>query len=92
MPTNYAVGKHFEGFIRKLVSSGPYASANDAVREGLKLLEDREKARVARLAVLQADIHEGLGSGPSEPLDMAEIKREARRQRQAMKSAAAHGA
>ena len=83
MPSSYTLGAHFEGVIRSLVESGRYASASEVVRDGLRLLEERETLRTAKLAALRADIREGLESGPAEPLDMAEIKAAARRGRAA---------
>jgi antitoxin ParD1/3/4 len=90
MASSYTLGQHFEEFIRAMVGSGRYASASEVMRDSLRLLEEREKMRGAKLAALRADIQEGLDSGPSEPLDMAEIKRTARKQRQTAKPTA-HG-
>lgn len=79
MPSSYTLGDHFEDLIKRLVQSGRYASASEVVRDSLRLLEAHEKLQEAKLAALRAEIHEGLASGPSEPLDMAEIKASARR-------------
>ncbi len=87
MPSSYTLGKHFERFIGSLVKSGRYASASEVMRDGLRLLEEREKLREAKLEALRRDIATGLNSGPSEPLDMAMLKAEARKQR----NAARHG-
>ena len=45
MPSSYAVGDHFEQFIRQQVQTGRYASASELVREALRLLETRERLR-----------------------------------------------
>ncbi len=79
MASSYTLGEHFEEFVKSLVASGRYASASEVMRDSLRLLEEREKLREAKLAALRADIQEGLASGPSQPLDMAEIKVSARR-------------
>lgn len=79
MPSSYTLGDHFEDFIKRLVQSGRYASASEVVRDSLRLLEAQEKLQEAKLAALRAEIREGLTSGHSEPLDMAEIKASARR-------------
>ena len=79
MPSSYTLGDHFEGLVRGLVDSGRYASASEVVRDALRLLEEREQLREAKLAALRADIAAGFDSGPAEPLDMAEIKAAARR-------------
>lgn len=78
MPSSYTLGAHFEAFVRSLVESGRYASASEVMRDGLRLVEEREQAREAKLAALRRDIEEGL-IGPFEPLDFEEIKREGRR-------------
>ena len=79
MASSYTLGEHFEGLIKTLVSSGRYASASEVMRDGLRLLEEREQTREAKLAALRADIREGLDSGPTMPLDMNAIKTAARR-------------
>ena len=78
MPSSYTLGDHYETFIRGLVQSGRYASASEVVRDSLRLMEERVAMREAKLAALRADIEEGLNSGPSELLDMSEIKAAAR--------------
>ena len=83
MASSYTLGDHFEGFVKNMVRSGRYASASEVMRDSLRLLEEREKLREAKLAALRAEIQEGMKSGRSEPLDMADIKAEARRQRAA---------
>ena len=79
MPSSYSVGDHFEGFIRELLDSGRYNSASEVVRDGLRLLEEREQLRAAKLQALRHAIRDGLDSGPLEPLDMEQVKAEARR-------------
>lgn len=83
MASSYTLGEHFEEFVKNLVASGRYASASEVMRDSLRLLEEREKLREAKLSALRADIQEGLASGPSQPLDLAEIKAAARRSKTA---------
>jgi antitoxin ParD1/3/4 len=83
MPSSYTLGKHFERFIRNLVKSGRYASASEVMRDSLRLLEEREKLREAKLEALRRAIATGLESGPGEPLEMEAIKAEARKRRNA---------
>lgn len=52
---SYAVGDHFESFIKDQVKSGRYNNASEVVREGLRLVEEREeKLRALRFHVQKA--------------------------------------
>lgn len=63
MPASYSVGPHFEELIRRQVRSGRFASASEVVREGLRLVEEREAEREARLEALRTEIARGRESG-----------------------------
>ncbi len=63
MPSSYVVGDHFEAFIKEQIQQGRYASASEVVRDGLRVLEDRERLRAAKLQALRADIQRGADSG-----------------------------
>ena len=82
MATSYSIGKHFEAFIDRLIASGRYSTASEIIRDGLRLIEEREQDREARLEWLRAEIQKGLDSGPAEEVgDMfARIKAEGRKQ------------
>lgn len=92
MPSSYTLGERFEGFVKQLVTSGRYTSASEVMRDGLRLLEEKENLRQAKLDALRRDIDDGLNSGPSEPLDMEAIIQEAREQRATGKKQPYHGA
>ncbi|HWF67139.1 MAG TPA: type II toxin-antitoxin system ParD family antitoxin [Acidobacteriaceae bacterium] len=62
MPSSYAIGDHFEHFIRQQIESGRYASASEVVREALRTLEGRERLREIEIEEYRAKIQEGLGS------------------------------
>jgi antitoxin ParD1/3/4 len=66
MPSSYTLGTRFEAFVRGLVESGRYNNASEVVRDGLRLLEDREKLREIRVAELRRLAEEGRLSGLSE--------------------------
>ena len=87
MPSSYTLGPHYEQFVRNMVRSGRYASASEVMRDGLRLMEEREELRAAKLEALRASIQEGLDSGPAEALDIEEIKRASRHLRRRAKSA-----
>jgi antitoxin ParD1/3/4 len=75
MATSYSIGEHFEGFIDDLIKSGRYSTASEVMREGLRLLEEREERRQAKLEALRAEIQKGLDSGPAEEVDVKEMMR-----------------
>ncbi|CAO4139823.1 Antitoxin ParD1 [Methylorubrum aminovorans] len=91
MASSYTLGDHYERFVKDLVASGRYASASEVVRDGLRLMEEREQTRLAKLGALRRDIQDGLNSGSAEPLDMDAIKAEARARRRAGSRNAARG-
>lgn len=74
MPTSVALGTHFEAFVKMQLASGRYNNASEVVRDGLRLLQDQEDLRRAKLEGLRIAIAQGLDSGPASPLDMAEVK------------------
>ena len=69
MPSSYAVGNHFEQFIRQQVDTGRYASASELVREALRLLETRERLREIEIEEYREKIRAGMQSGSSIPAD-----------------------
>ena len=62
--TSVSLGDHFEHFVDERVKSGRFASASDAVRAGLRLLEQEEtKLDLLRktLAKGEAELDQGQG-------------------------------
>ena len=78
MPASYSIGQHYEGLVRDLVESGRYASASEVVRDSLRMLEEREEQRQARLEALRAEIAKGVESGPGIPADQVFDRLEAK--------------
>ena len=63
MPRSFASGSHFEELIDSLVKGGRYNNASEVVREGLRLLEDREKLRQIKVEEIRRSIEEGRRDG-----------------------------
>ena len=60
MPTrNVNLTEHFDRFIETGITSGRFSSASEVVREGLRLLEQREQEDKARIEWLRAAAKEG---------------------------------
>ena len=72
MATSYSIGKHFEEMIEGLLESGRYSTASEVMREGLRLVEEREERRKIELEALRAEIQKGFDSGPAEEVDLHE--------------------
>ncbi len=60
--TSVTLGQHFDDFVVRQIEAGRYASVSEAVRAGLRLLEERE----ARLNLLRRALEEGEASGTAE--------------------------
>ncbi len=56
---SYAVGNHFDKFIREQVKAGRYNNGSEVVREGLRLVEEREAKLVALRNHLDTAIERG---------------------------------
>jgi antitoxin ParD1/3/4 len=56
---NVSIGERWESFVENAVKSGRYASASEVVREGLRLVEERETRLRALRDTLNASIAQG---------------------------------
>lgn len=79
MGMNVAIPSQLEEFIRHQVQSGRYGNASEVVRDGLRLLQERELSRMGKLNELKALIQAGIDSGLAGNLDIAALKQKARR-------------
>ena len=60
MPTrNVNLTDHFDSFIDEGIASGRFGNASEVVREGLRLLEQREREDKAKLEWLRGAAKEG---------------------------------
>lgn len=75
---NVNLTPRLEELVRAKVASGLYTSASEVVREALRLMEEQDRLRAAKLEQLRQDVSQGLGSGPSEVWDAAATKAQAR--------------
>jgi len=80
MTLNVSLTPHLEAFVHETVSSGRYQSASEVVRTALRLLQERETERQAKLDGLRQEIQKGIDSGPPSPLDLESLLRECHEQ------------
>jgi antitoxin ParD1/3/4 len=60
MPTrNVVLSEHHQQFIQTQVESGRYQDAGEVLREGLRLMEERERIEAAKLKMLQLAASKG---------------------------------
>lgn len=76
---NVSVGKDFEEFVKNKVASGDYASVSEVVRDGLRLLREKDLLLEARLLALRGEIQKGLDQADAGqlldgPAVMAELR------------------
>jgi len=61
MPTrNVVLTDHHESVIERLVKSGRYQNASEVLREGLRLVEQREAEDAAKLKALREAVQVGI--------------------------------
>ena len=80
------LGKQLEAYIQQLVEAGRYGSKSEVLREGIRLIQDRE----TRLAALNAAIARGLAdadAGRAAPADAVFKRLEDKYRAMAKKSA-----
>lgn len=55
---NVSIGERWEGYVEALLKTGRYGSASEIVREGLRLVEEREAKLAALRETIEAAIAE----------------------------------
>ncbi len=70
MAISAELGKPLEEFVEALVNSGRYGSKSEVLREGIRLVQERE----AKLAKFKAEIQEGIDAADrGELYDLEEV-------------------
>ncbi len=64
--------------LREAVAAGEYATTSEIIREAVRDWQVKRALRPDEIVHLRAMWDEGEASGPAEPLDFAELRREAR--------------
>jgi antitoxin ParD1/3/4 len=62
---NVSIGDRWEGFVNAVVKDGRYSSASEVIREGLRLVEERE----AKLQALRETLNASIAKGGYNTLD-----------------------
>ncbi len=57
---NVHLGETFDQFVNELIASGLYQSQSEVIREGLRLLKEREDIRRIKLQELRRDVQLGI--------------------------------
>lgn len=71
MPTrNVVLTEHHQAMIESLVTSGRYQNASEVLREGLRLVEQREAEEAAKLEALRAAASDSIAA-----IDRGDVKR-----------------
>lgn len=78
MGMNVNLTPQLEELVRNKVASGLYTSASEVVREALRLMDEQDQTRKAKLEQLKKEIRQGLDSGASETWNAQTTKQEAR--------------
>lgn len=73
------LGQQLEGYVTKLVETGRYGSKSEVLREGVRLIQDRETQLLALDAVIERSIADS-DAGRGEPAEKVFDELEARYQ------------
>lgn len=74
---NISLTPKLEGYVKDKVATGLYNSASEVIREGLRLLEERDNIKQIQLASLKQDLEAGaksLDAGQGRAFDKDYIK------------------
>jgi antitoxin ParD1/3/4 len=72
---NISLTSELEQMVQEKVASGMYSSASEVIREGLRLLKERDMLQTIKLQELRTEIRKGIDSGEPTPLDRSAVIR-----------------
>ncbi len=75
---NVSLTPQLEQYVQRKLDTGLYTSASEVVRDGLRLLQERDRLFEGRLECLRSEVRRGiadLDAGRSVPLNRAAIHR-----------------
>nr|RNJ69437.1 MAG: type II toxin-antitoxin system ParD family antitoxin [Leptolyngbya sp. IPPAS B-1204] len=72
---NISLTAELERMVQEKVASGMYSSASEVIREGLRLLKERDMLQAMKLQELRTEIRKGIDSGESTLLDIEAVIR-----------------
>jgi antitoxin ParD1/3/4 len=70
--------REIELLVEKKIKSGLYPTAREVIREGLRLLDERDRLYDARLGDLQKEIQKGFASGRATAFNPEALKKKVR--------------
>ena len=74
---NVSLGRKWETFVEQKLKNGDYQSASELIRDGLRLIEQRDlmaRGTVSSFEELQDMLLAGVRSGPATPMTKADWK------------------
>ncbi|TAL03805.1 MAG: type II toxin-antitoxin system ParD family antitoxin [Rhodospirillaceae bacterium] len=82
-----ALTPEFVADIEKAIDTGEYASTSEVIRDAMRAWKQARKGRAVAVEELRRLWRDGVGSGPSAPLDAKDIKRRGRVRLNALRDA-----
>lgn len=76
---NVSLTDELEQFVQTQVKSGMYYSASEVIRDGLRLLKEKDMLKQIKIEELRKEIQKGLESGDSLSFDAEDIKAQGRK-------------